>query len=306
MWLKARIFLRLLPFFLSNIHEENEYFLFLIELSRIVNLLYAPIIKIDTIHDLAQLIKEHLCNFVNLFPDVNVIPKQHYMIHMPTMITQVGPLIRSSCFVFESVHNYFKQLASKQNFKNLVVSLATRHQFLECANFGDACENPNAHPLFSTERKFGVLKESSKQTIERLRQMFDQFSLLPGINLDCACNVSWVTLHGTKYCKKANILVRISADSLPEFGEINNIWIICDFVYFEVTLYKTIAMSLRYQAYQVEISDSKETYICPYERLVDFNVYHTKCSDGASYIPIKYDLNDIIDEYLNDYLLLRL
>lgn len=64
-------------------------------------------------------------------------------------------MIRSSCFSFEAAHKYFKQIARKQNFKNLKLSLAKRHQLLECSNFGDSKENPSSHPLFATENFFG-------------------------------------------------------------------------------------------------------------------------------------------------------
>jgi hypothetical protein len=47
----------------------------------------------------------HLTNFREHFPHINIIPKQHYMIHIPSMIKDLGP------------HNYFKELARKQNFK---------------------------------------------------------------------------------------------------------------------------------------------------------------------------------------------
>lgn len=170
---QAKTFLRLIPFFLSNsVDQTDKYYLFLIQLMRIVNLLFAPMIKSKSIELLKFLITDHLHEFTQLFPDVNIIPKQHYMIHLPTMILDLGPLIRSSCFVFESAHNYFKQLATKQNFKNLEVSLASRHQFLECTNFGDGSEDPNAHPLFSTERKLGVLKRFTPEQVTNLRLFF--------------------------------------------------------------------------------------------------------------------------------------
>ena len=91
---QARLFLRLVPFYILNhVDAEDEHFLFLMELSSIVNLLYAPIIKTESIQVLRQLICEHLHKFTTLFEDVNIIPKQHYLIHLPTMITQLGPLI---------------------------------------------------------------------------------------------------------------------------------------------------------------------------------------------------------------------
>ena len=71
------------------------------------------------------------------------------------MIKSVGPMVRSSCFSFEAAHKYFKELACKQNFKNLTMSLAKRNHFLECVNFVNE-ENPSS--LFATEKKFGVLR----------------------------------------------------------------------------------------------------------------------------------------------------
>lgn len=84
---QARIFLKLLSFFLlHSIDVRNKYFLFLSELMRIVDLLYSPIIKIESVQVLKQLIFEHLIKFKELFPDANITPKQHYMIHLPSMI----------------------------------------------------------------------------------------------------------------------------------------------------------------------------------------------------------------------------
>ena len=80
--------------------------------------------SLDTVNLLNVLIAKHISQFKDKFLDVNIIPKQHYMVHIPTMIRQLGPLIRHSCFGFESGHNYIKEMARKQNFKNLPKSLA--------------------------------------------------------------------------------------------------------------------------------------------------------------------------------------
>ena len=81
-----------------------------------------------------------------------------YTIHISSHARRLGPLIRASCFSFESAHNYFKELARKQNFKNLPVSLAKRHNKLECCNFINNHIAPNSRPLHSTKRKTGFVK----------------------------------------------------------------------------------------------------------------------------------------------------
>ena len=122
---QSRLFLRLLPFILSSlIDEDDHYYELLKELIAIVQIIFSPVVSLDTVNLLKVLIAKHLSQFKDKFPHVNIIPKQHYMVHIPTMIQQLGPLIRHSCFGFESAHNYFKEMARKQNFKNLPKSLA--------------------------------------------------------------------------------------------------------------------------------------------------------------------------------------
>ena len=101
---------------------------------------------------------------------MNITPKQHYLLHIPGMMRDMGPLICLSCFSFESAHSYFKKLARKQNFKNLTLSLAKWHQLLECCNFGNDKETPSSHPLFSTEKTFGVLCEVKADELPVLQQ----------------------------------------------------------------------------------------------------------------------------------------
>lgn len=117
---QARLFLRLLPFILCTvIPDDDEYYCLITELIEICQIVFAPVISLSTINLLKLKIGEHLLNFKNQFPNVNIIPKQHYLIHIPSMIKELGPLVLHSCFGFESAHSYFKELARKQNFKNL-------------------------------------------------------------------------------------------------------------------------------------------------------------------------------------------
>ena len=44
-----------------------------------------------------------------------------------------GPLVRHWCMRFEAKHHYFEKLAhGMTNFKNLSITLAMRHQHLQC------------------------------------------------------------------------------------------------------------------------------------------------------------------------------
>jgi hypothetical protein len=261
---------------------------------------FSPVINEETLQRLQQLILDHLQNFKELFPGKNVIPKQHYQIHIPSMIRSLGPMIRSSCFTFESAHRYFKELAKNQSFKNLPLSLAKRHQFLECCNFGDANECPSSHPFLATEKQFLGLEEVSGEKLVYLQQKFKEFGLLPGFLLQSAHKATSVILHGTTYTKSAVLAVGASGNPpLPIFGEIHKIWIVGSYIYFETFLLETDRLDHVHQAYQVRKIVPDALHFVGSDGLVDHNVFHVKQDHfGRSYIAVKYDINDIMHEYL--------
>ena len=73
------------------VDTEDPYYTFLIELIQIVQLIFSPVIKTNSIQYLKQLITDHLSKFKELFLNANVLPKQHYLIHIPSTITMLGP-----------------------------------------------------------------------------------------------------------------------------------------------------------------------------------------------------------------------
>ena len=257
-------------------------------------------IKEETIEHLKQLISQHLLKFKELFPEKNITPKQHYLLHIPGMIRLLGPMTRSACFTFESAHRYFKDLAGKQNFKNLPLSLAKRHQFEDCCNFGDADECPSSHPLFATERKYAGLREVSAEKLTYLQQRFKEFGILPGIQLQKAHTATSVVLHGTTYKKPCILAVGVSGDPhLPLFGELQKIWVVGTYIYFETLLLDTDALDYAHQAYCVRKVVPDAVQFVASDGLLDYNVFHIKQDIlSKSYVGVKYNISDIIDEYV--------
>ena len=126
---QSKLFQRLLPYLLSNfVNQSSAYYTFLIQIIEICQIVFSPVIFKGAVTALEGQIEEHLKLFKQLFPDKNIIPKQHYGIHITSHIISLRPPTKVSRFSFESAHNYLKELAQKQNFKILPVSLAKRHQ----------------------------------------------------------------------------------------------------------------------------------------------------------------------------------
>ena len=76
--------LRLLPFMIGKMIEEDDdhwqRFLLLWDIGSLVNSF--EVTQRDTVH-LAWLVKMYLSSFKQLYPDVSIIPKMHYLVHLP-------------------------------------------------------------------------------------------------------------------------------------------------------------------------------------------------------------------------------
>ena len=84
---QTRLFLRLLPFMLSSILKSTDGWYFLIaELIEICQINFSPVISLCTINLLQWKIGAYLQNFKKHNPEINITPKQHYLIHLPTII----------------------------------------------------------------------------------------------------------------------------------------------------------------------------------------------------------------------------
>ena len=132
--------------------KSSAYFTFLIQIIEICQTVFSPVISNRTVTALEGQIEEHLKLFKQLFPDKHIALKQHYGIYIPFPIITLELSTRVSRFSFESSHSYFKELAQKQNFKNLLVFLAKCHQKMEYCNFIKKQLTQDSHSLFATEK----------------------------------------------------------------------------------------------------------------------------------------------------------
>jgi len=122
--------LRNLPVLIGDlVADDDQVWLLLCQLLKISSVIFSPSCTIAVTYYLKHLIDDHLLLFKDLFPLVNIIPKQHFMIHYPRMIRIFGPLCHMWCMRFEGKHLYAKQLCSTVKcFKNIAKTVAHRYQ----------------------------------------------------------------------------------------------------------------------------------------------------------------------------------
>jgi len=135
MWL-----LLILPFtFLDGLSNEKEkvYDLWemLLCLRRVMLILLSFKLSVSQIEILNNLIIEYMYLRQKLFPEEPMKPKHHYLLHYPYLIKIFGPIRQLWTLRFESKHQYFKRVIKHSScFKNVLLSLATKHQLLNAFN----------------------------------------------------------------------------------------------------------------------------------------------------------------------------
>lgn len=233
------VLLKILPF-LIDAAKGTEHYAFILELIEIVQILLAPVISLQTINKLKILIEQHLKHMKALFPYNNITPKQHYLIHTPSQIKRLGPMVRHMCMRFESKHCFFKQWASKINFKNVCKSLIKHNQMYEC------CQNVDSfdHPIFSNECTLGPTSEVS--IMSYLKEKMRAF--LGNDEVNHAVTVKWLNLNGNKYIRDRSLIVcAVGSSGLPIFGLVKNIYVINSSLYcFEFQQHNTICYDKDY------------------------------------------------------------
>jgi hypothetical protein len=123
--------LKYLPLALGcKINPNNKHWKFLLHLSLLIDLIFAPRFTHGVIAYLKEVISDHSSRFIKLYGDqAKLRPKHHLLVHMPSIILKSGPLIGLSCMRYELKNSFFRRCAHVVcNFTNICHTLAYRHQ----------------------------------------------------------------------------------------------------------------------------------------------------------------------------------
>lgn len=278
------IFLKILPFILNGI-SGNIYVQFVIELIEITHILFSPVLAIETLQKLRTMIEKHLKQFRVLFPDNNITPKQHYMIHFSSQIEALGPLTRHMCMRFESKHRFFKKWSSKLNFKNICKSLVDHNQVVECTQ-------NEMNNMFANEKELGPVGEVSNLDYvnSKLRDFLNiaQFQHI--------VSPRWVTLNGNKYVSQKTLVITDTVHGLPVFGLITRIFVVDSSLFCcEYQVHDTLEFNKNLLSYEIAIPNvAMATEFIDLEKLRDYTAYYSVIFNTKTYASRKYDLTDVL------------
>lgn len=251
--------IRFLPLFVGqSVPCEEPAWHILTDLKDIVDLVVSPVHTEDSIAYLGFKISEHRIKFQEVFPDVNLKPKHHYLEHYPYLIRKFGPLVALWTVRFEAKHSFFKRVARNiRCFKNVLLSLSQRHQYqiayhLHAISFAKP-------PLEVTDVSTVHIDVLNKDISNALRQKSP--------DMDNVCLAKSVAYNGIIY-KCGMILIHGSLGGLPEFGEIIQMVILQDKLIFILKKLSGWYME-HYRAYDLKTSPSKEVELVEPQELHD-------------------------------------
>ncbi|XP_064630378.1 uncharacterized protein LOC135489123 isoform X1 [Lineus longissimus] len=266
--------IRHLPILVGDIIPENDEHLELIlRLLRCMDIIFSPQIAKGETDLLGQLIQDHHEHYLSIFPDKHLLPKHHHMLHYPSAIEAIGPLIRFSCLRFEAKHNYFKQISHICcNYKNICKTMALRNQL----TLSDLCFKGN---LFA--QKPVKTGKGSLQKVSNFRPNADVITDETGALIDEELFVSSsAEFNGIEY--RPGMMVAIDVDSdcgNVVFGKIKNVFIKdhC-LVYLFVHEWETLWFDDHLHAYALKehtesLTVGKYRCVTTFD-LVDYHTFH--------------------------------
>lgn len=154
----------------------------LTDLKDIVDIIVSPVHTEESIAYLNFKISEHRVRLKEVFPDYNLLPKHHFLEHYPQLIRQFGPLRCLWTLRFEAKHSFFKRVVRyTKSFKNVLLSLAERHQFHMAQQMLMYPNKPLLEVSNVSTLSIDVLKEEIAQAIRLKHPTVDHVCLAKNI-----------------------------------------------------------------------------------------------------------------------------
>lgn len=141
------------------------------------------------------------------------------MVHYPSQISRLGPLIQSWNMRQESKLSFIKRVSRQSNFKNVCLTAAKKHQFWLC------------HQMLSSELLTPTLDQSTKQLSCVLSEEEDYLQaaflyIMPHLTEDTTVShPGWIALQSSQLRKGVFIILEYDLFK-PVFGRVLDIAVI--------------------------------------------------------------------------------
>jgi len=267
---KHYFFIRNLPLIFGDVvPEADTHWHLLLLLLHIVNIVFSPCITEGLTVFLKHLIEEHHRLFTDLYPQNNLIPKHHFMIHYPECIRQIGPLVHVWSMRYEAKHKFFK--SSLKNFKNITKSLAKKHQIAVAYHW---------ESLSTKGIESGPVKSKTLTDVENGDLIREHFQIDMSSDIH---ETTWVKHNGVEYHTGLVVCTDVVND-MPVFMKIICIFLRND-VFFLVSEMETIFVE-HFHAFRVIDNMHNVSVVTPGDlrHFKPFDIQRSYGSDSFLYV----------------------
>nr|XP_054775349.1 uncharacterized protein LOC129283670 [Lytechinus pictus] len=266
------------------IPEDDPHWELLLALQDCMDIVFAPVISRGDVLFLEQLIKDHHMIYLELFPERHLKPKHHFMLHYPSAMHLLGPLITYWVMRFEAKHNFAKRLAHIVcNFTNITKTLAYRNQMQLCYLVMSR--------QTTVEREFEV----GPGTSVILASLEDADVIAQSVEIplyDEVYRAHWCKVHGIVYQENMMVVVDKTGDGDPLFGKIGVVLSVGTSVFLVCDLWETVGFRQHFHAYVVQPAPAKNVCVVKPEDLDVFYSLHANQSyaeeDRNYYISMRH------------------
>ena len=209
----------ILPFVVGDkVPESDSMWKLYLVLRDIIDLVFADACSVADSVYLKYKIEDHHTLFMSLFPDRQMLPKHHMLVHYPQVMRKVGPLSRSSSMRFEAKHNESKRLCSIVcNFKDICKTVTQRHQVNQCVRI--AAGNNAVYEV--------KVEKGQSCTVNELPEAESILLSVSGLQrFDDVFESDCVELCGTEY--RTNMVIVADAGDEPSFCRIVRCLVVTD------------------------------------------------------------------------------
>ena len=282
---EAWCLIRNLPLMIgTKIPRDDDHYRLLILLLDCCAIVFAPEITDTLAQYLSVLIEEHHTHFKLLYPDRNLLPKHHFLLHYPEFMVKFGPLCRFWCMRFEAKHRFGKELASVvRNFNNICKTIATRTQIAL------------AHDLMSNNL-YSAMERLGSCTVELIGNLKNAVgaAICEAISLEIQDEIFIAkSFHFGHYkIKPGCYVIHSMIDGVPQFGCIELIFTTVHDTYFVCRQSRTLYFDEHFYAFAV--AETTKLSVIISNSLKDYHplVRHEIVTEGipSLYIGTRYKL----------------
>lgn len=248
--------MRILPVLIGHlILEDCPVWTFYAVMRELVDTVFAPMVSLALIHRIETLITHHHIKYLELWPEENLTPKMHILLHYGEAMRRNGPLRVLWCMRFEAKHQIAKKVGDlSNNFCNPPLTVANQFQV---SNFS-AWALGNIHP----ERTIGPTSRDG--------------------------SLSWVTYDGVQY--RPNCVVHVdNIGDLPLLAVVKSITLEEDKYMLNCAKLISDYYDFQMMAFVVRNSDTRVS-IKASDLMTPHVMFVSLTADGISVVIPKYNI----------------